>query len=251
MSSKQNEILYQWNPGRKIWHAFGCLLMMVIFYLWHGQEELFGLQLRGVDFLVGLAWFETLMILTIDIIRFYSPRHNEVVKNFPFFRLIITPYEEKDFNTITYYLLSSSILVTSYRLGWCPESILIMSLSVLGFADPVAAWVRHQFHKRNRGWEKTWGLVAFLAASFLVMGIVGWFLESRLSLKCMFCIGAIVALIENYTKHWVILVRPLTKQIQNLIRHWATEWLFHFYPDDNLTIPLATAFLAVILGPLI
>jgi dolichol kinase len=61
------------------------------------------------------------------------------------------------------------------------------------------------------------------------------------------CIGAIVALIESYTKYWVMLVRPITRRVQRRIAHQTTIWMFRFYPDDNLLIPLLVALLAGLL----
>jgi dolichol kinase len=218
--------------------------MVVILYLWKDLKS----PVFGPDFLVGLVWIETAIASSIDIIRFYSPRHNEAVKRLPFYGKLMRPIEENHFNATTYYLLAAAILTTAYRFGWCRETTLVLSIAVLGVADPAAAWARFQLNKHWPGQEKALGLLAFLASSFLVMWAISWWLKTNFSPKCLLCIGLIVALVESYTKYWVMFVRPITRRVQNLIAHQTTVWLFQLYPDDNLVIPLTVAILAGILS---
>lgn len=230
---------YEWNASRKLWHLVGCLLMVVIFHLWKDIHR----PVSGIDVLLVFAWVETAFALSIDILRFYSPLRNQNVKNLPFYGKLMRPIEENHFNATTYYLLAASILLTCYRIGWCRDTTFTMAITVLGVADPAAAWVRYQFAKRGIGREREVGLLTFIAASFAVMWAVRWLFDSSLSLECLLCVAIIVALIESYTKYWVNLIHPLTRRLQRLFSHHATLWLLRFYPDDNLLIPLASAVL--------
>ena len=238
---------YEWNGGRKLWHLVGCLVMLLIFYLWKDVRN----PVYGPTVMVFFAWVETGIAASIDILRFYSPKRNANVQRLPFYGKLMRPIEEDHFNATTYYLLAAAILTTAYRFGWCRETTIALSIAVLGVADPAAAWVRYQIQKRGLGQERALGLLAFLCSSYLVMAAVSWRLGSDLSPKCLFCIGLIVALIESYTKYWVRLVRPVTRRVQKRIAHHTTLWLLRFYPDDNLVIPVAVAILAGILPSLI
>lgn len=234
---------FEWNAKRKAWHLGGCILMVYLFYTW---KDLDGPVLNST-LLLGFVWSLVGIAVAIDITRFYSPRQNEALKKMPFYGNLMRPIEENHFNASTYYVLAAAILTTAYVFGWCRESTLVLSLSVLGVADPAAAWTRYQLQKRGLGQERAFGLLAFLLSSALVMWGVNWYLGDPLSLKCILCIAGIVALIESYTKYWVILVRPLTRQVQRHIAHHAARWIIWLYPDDNLVIPVAVAILAGLL----
>lgn len=236
--------VYEWNSWRKLWHFGGCLLMIVIYFLWK-DLAFFGGRLSGVAVLVALAWWETALCLAIDVLCFYFPAYRKRKEQLPGFGKIMRAHEADGFNASTYYLLASAILITFCRLGWCRDEILIMALLVLGASDPAAAWVRWQFFKRSWPNERIWGLLAFIASSYLAILLVNYFGADKLTLRQIFCIGAGVAMVETYTKNWVAFVRPLTRRAQNAIRHRAIEWTFKFYPDDNLVIPLLVAGLAV------
>lgn len=220
--------------------------MVGIFYLWKGLD---GPVVNAVSFLF-FVWTLAAVVVAIDLIRFYSPKHNERLKRLPIYGGLMRPIEENHFNATTYYILAAAILTTAYEIGWCRESTLVISLSVLGVADPAAAWTRYQFQKHGLGQERAFGLLAFLVSSIIVMRVVSGLLDARLSLQCILCIAAIVALIESYTKYWVTLARPLTRRLQRHIVHHAAQWLLWLYPDDNFVIPVAVAILAGLL-PLI
>ncbi len=234
---------FEWNPGRKLWHLLGSFLMVGIFYLW---KDLNGPALNAVTLLV-FVWSLVGITVAIDIIRFYSPRQNKALKGLPFYGKLMRPIEENHFNATTYYILASAILTTAYEIGWCRESTLVMSLLVVGVADPAAAWTRNRLQKWRLGQERAFGLLAFLLASILVMWGVSRLLDARLSLQCILCIAAIVAVIESYTKYWVTLARPLTRRVQGYLAHRAARWLLQLYPDDNFVVPVAVALLAGLL----
>lgn len=231
--------LYEWNALRKLWHLCGCLLMIAVFYLWKDFHR----PVNGLDVLVGFGWAMTAVAFSIDLMRFYSPRLNRAVASLPVYGNMMRSVEHNHFNATTYYLFAASILVTACRFGWCQEATLIMSLAVLGVADPAAAWVRYQLAKRGLGNERAFGLLAFFLASFLVLWFVSERLECHLHLEYILAIGLIVALVESYTKYWVHVLHPVTRRFQKLVFHRATVWLFRLYPDDNLLIPLLVALL--------
>jgi dolichol kinase len=234
---------YERNASRKLWHLVGCILMLVIFYLWKGLNGPF----LNPRLILIFVWCEVAIIGGIDIIRFYRPDQNETIKLLPFYGKLMRQIEENHFNATTYYLLAAAILVTAWHFGQCQESTLVLSIAVLGFSDPAAAWTRYQFQKRGLGHEKTFGMLAFLLSSFLVMRLISWRMDTELSGRYLFCIGLIVAIVESYTKYWVGFVRPITRRVQKLVAHRATRWVMSLYPDDNLVIPLAVAALAGIL----
>jgi len=234
---------FEWNAKRKFWHLAGCLLMLVIFYLW---KDLNGPVLNPA-LLLCFVWSLVGILVSIDIMRFYSPRQNEIIKGLPFYGRLMRPIEENHFNATTYYILAAAILTTAYEFGLCRESTLVLSLSVLGAADPAAAWTRYQVHKYGLGQERAFGLLAFLLSSALVLWGISRQLGDPLSVKCVLCIAGIVALIESYTKYWVTAARPLTRQVQRHIAHHAARWITWLYPDDNLVIPVAVAILAGLL----
>jgi len=233
----------KWQIARKIWHFFGSMLMIAIFYLWRDIKQ----PIKGADFLLIFSWFELFLLGGVDLLRFYIPRYNQSVKRLFFYGKIMRDYEERDFNASTYAILAAVILITIYWFGWCRESTLVMSILVFGIADPIAAFVRETSQEKNWQQERVLGLVTFLVASFLVMWLVSWLTKTRLTWQCLLVTSAIVALMETYTKYLVVVVRPITRQVQNLIRHRTTLWLLHFWPDDNLFAPLAVAVLIGVL----
>jgi dolichol kinase len=234
---------YEWNPARKLWHLFGCVAMILIFYLW---KDLHGSFINQITLLL-FVWTETTILVTIDIIRFYSPAQNDIIRRLPFYGKLMRPIEENHFNATTYYLLAAAILATAHYIGWCKEATLVLAIAVLGVSDPAAAWARYQLNKRAIGNEIAFGLIAFILSSLIVMWTITWWLQDDLSLKWILCIGIIVALVENYTKYCVALISPITSRLKKHIATPATLWLFSLYPDDNLLIPLATALLAGLL----
>ncbi len=237
---------FEWNAKRKVWHLAGCLIMLAIFYLW---KDLNG-PLVNPALLLCFVWSLVGILVAIDIMRFYSPRQNEIVKGLPFYGKLMRPVEENHFNATTYYILAAAILTTAYEFGFCRESTLVLSLGVLGVADPAAAFTRYQMQKYHLGQERAFGLLAFLLSSVLVIWGCSKIMNDPLSLHCILCIAGIVALIESYTKYWVLLAQPLTRWLQRHIVHRAVRWVLWLYPDDNLVIPVATAILAGLL-PLI
>jgi len=242
---------YEWNTGRKIWHCGGSLLMITIFYLGYNLPEMIWPKISGLMFLMIFAWTETLMTMIIDIIRFYYPEQNQAIKRWFLWGSWMSRHEHTKFNSATYYLLAAAILITGYYLGWFSELVLVMAIAVVGFADPISALVRYQRQQKGLGREKLWGLIAYFITSVLVMIAVKWLLQGQLSLNCILCLGAIAAVVESYTMEGVVMVRPLTIRFQNAVRHWIIEWLFRFFPDDNFAVPIAIAFSAIVLGPVI
>lgn len=230
---------YEWNSRRKLWHLIGCLLMVVAFYLWKDIHR----PVLGLNVLVVFGWALASVSFGIDLMRFYSPRANKTVANLPFYGSLMRRIEHDHFNAMTYYLIAASILVTACRFGWCRDTTMIMALSVLGVADPAAAWTRYQLAKRGLGNERAFGLLVFCASSFLVLWAVSELLDCHLHIEYILAIGLIVALVESYTKYWVHLLRPVTRRFQKMVFHRATVWLFRLYPDDNLLIPLLVALL--------
>ncbi len=252
---KEYEQIYEWNALRKIWHLFGCLSIIVAFYLWLDLPEIFGQKIDGILVFVVFAWTETFLSASIDLLRLNYPYYQKIIKKLPFFGSQMRTHEETKFNASTYYLFASAILITSFYFGKCSESGLVTAIMVLGLADPAAAWVRFQLCKRKIGQERTFGLLAFVLMSALVMYFTSWFLKSNLSLNCIICVSILVAIIETYTKNSLNAIQPLIVRIQKFIKgnfsSYISQQLLRFYLDDNLVIPLVCAFLVTNLSYLI
>lgn len=234
---------YDWNGKRKLWHVAGCLLMIGLFWVWKDLRDPFS----GPNALLFFAWMESAIAISVDILRFRSPRHQQRLMELPFYGKMLRPVEKTHFNATTYFMLSAAILVTLFRMGWCAQSTLVLALIVLGVADPAASWTRHILEKTRIGWEKTFGFAAFVLTGFLTMWAVGWGLGFHLPLGRIFWISAFAGFVESYTAYFVALVEPLTLRFHSQLTHDAVVWLMRVYPDDNLMIPLTVAALAGIL----
>ena len=225
--------------------------MILIFSLWQSWGSLIHPSLSGLDFMMIIAWLETFLTIVIDLIRLHSDRHNQIVKGLPLFRWIMRRHEESRFNTSTYYILSSAILVSGCRLGWWESKVIIMALVVLGFADPAASWIRYRIHLAKRGAKATRlaGLFVFLAVGSLMVWLADLAMAGHADFSRLFCAVAAAALSEAYGSEIVVLVRPLTKKFQEAVKHPATWWMTRLYfAEDNLVIPLMFALTATLVG---
>ena len=211
--------------------------MIAVFFLGRDDWRLGGVTVGGLGFLVGFAWLETALIITIDILRYYSPRQRAAIRALPLFGKWLRKHEEESFNSATYFVLASAILITAVNFGQCRATILVSAILVLGLADPTAALIRHQLEKRRWQNHKIYGLLGFALVTGAIIALMNRF-DSKLDGNAIFIIATVTALVETYTPPLVIMLRPLTSQLAKAFRRRPTELFFKLYLDDNITIPL-------------
>ena len=227
----------EFNGPRKIWHSSGSLLMVAIFFLGRNDWRLGGRQICGIDFLVMFAWLETVLIVAIDVIRYYFPAQRESIRGLPLFGKWLRKHEEESFNSATYFVLASAILITAYKFGQCRTAMLVAAILVLGLADPTAAFIRHQLEKRRVPDHKVYGLLAFALVAGLIIALINSF-DPALDGQGILAMAIITALVETYTPPLVVMLRPLTSRLRRAFSIRPTELFFKLYLDDNITIPL-------------
>lgn len=228
----------EFNWQRKVWHTSGALMMLIIFFLWQGRIKFGAHTINGIDFMVAFAWMETCLCLAIDALRFYSDKQRESVKKIPLFGSWIRKHEEHGFNTATYYVLASAILITALKFGWGDTGMLISAILVLGLGDPLAASTRYGLSGSHETKQRFFGLVVFVIISMVIIFIVSAYFGPKLTAANILLISLVCGLVETYTPQLVILVRPITKIIQRPLKNRNTQLLTKLYPDDNLLIPL-------------
>ena len=228
---------YDWNPLRKLWHISGCLVALVLFYQWKDV----GGPFHGPDVMLVLGWLAAAGAAGIDILRFISPKNRAALEAHPVYGGMLRPGERQHFNASTYLVLGAATLVTLWRFGLCRDVTLMVSIAVLGVADPAASGVRHMLARRGARGVKAYGLAAFVMAAVVVMGLLCRWQGVSLGLPRMLGMGLLVGLLEAHTGLGVRLLAPVTRRVQGSVSPDTADWLRRVYPDDNLFIPLAMA----------
>ncbi len=228
---------YDWNTLRKLWHMSGCCVVLVLFYQWKDVRAPFG----GPDVMFIMGWLAAAGAVAIDIVRFSSPKNKTALESHPLYGSMLRPEERHHFNASTYMVLSSAILVTLWRFGLCREATLVVSIAMLGTADPAAAGVRHIVSRRGVGGAKAYGVLAFVLAGVAVMWPLCHWQGVPLGLPRMVAMVLVAGLLEAHTGWGVRLLAPLTERVRSGFPPHVVPWLRRLYPDDNLLIPLAMA----------
>jgi dolichol kinase len=228
---------YDWNTLRKLWHVSGCLVVLVLFYQWKDV----GGVIDGPIIMVVLGWLAVAGAVGIDVVRFTSPKNKAALERHPVYGGMLRSDEGRHFNASTYMVLAAAIMVTLWHFGLCREATLMVSIAVLGVADPAAAAARYALSRRGLPGVKAFGLLAFVVAGVAVAApLCRWRGESP-ELPRMLVLVLLVGLLEAHTGLGVRLLSPLTRRVQESVSPRTAEWLRRLYPDDNLLIPLATA----------
>lgn len=233
--SSENQ--YDWNILRKVWHVSGCCVVVALFSLWKDVKGPVG----GPDILLVLGWLAGAGAVAIDVVRFASPKNRAALEAHPVYGKMLRPLERQHFNASTYMVLAAVILVTLWRFGLCGGATLMVSMGVLGVADPAAGGVRYVAARWGRGGAKAYGVMAFVIAGTAVMWSLCRWQNVSLGVMHMAGIALAVGLLEAHTGWGVRLLSPLTERVRWSFSRRAAHWLRRFYPDDNLVIPLATA----------
>jgi len=235
---------YDWNVLRKLWHVSGCCVALVLFYQWRDVQGPFD----GGDAMVFLGWLAAAGAVGIDVVRFVSPKNKAALEAHPIYWGMLRPGERHHFNASTYLVLAAATLVTLWRFGLCRDASLMVSIAVLGVADPAAAGVRYFLHRRGVRGEKAFGLLAFLLAGLAVAWPLCCRRGAGMGLPRMAAILLLVGLLEAHTGLGVRLLAPVTRRLQAGVSPRTADWLRRLYPDDNLIVPLAMAALMELLS---
>jgi dolichol kinase len=188
-----------------------------------------------------MGWLAAAGAVAIDIVRFSSPKNKTALESHPVYGSMLRQEERHHFNASTYMVLSSAILVTFWRFGLCREATLVVSVAMLGTADPAAAWVRHMVARRGVGGARAFGVLGFSLAGVAVMWPLCRWLGVPLDLPRVTVTVLLVGLLEAHAGWGVRLLVPLTERVRGSASPKAAEWMRRLYPDDNLLIPLAVA----------
>jgi len=239
MTNSPVEERYDWNVLRKLWHVSGCCIILGLFYLWKDVKG----PVTGQNVLFAVGWLAGAGAIAIDIVRFSSPKNKSALEAHPIYGKMLRPLERHHFNASTYMVLAAVILMTLWRFGLCHDVTFMVSIAVLGVADPAAAGVRYLVSRWGLGGAKAYGVCAFVVSGTAVMGLLCHWQGTRLGVLPMGGIALVVGLLEAHTGWGVRLISPITERIRGGFPRRAAHWLRRFYPDDNLVIPLATALL--------
>ncbi len=231
------ETTYDWNTLRKLWHFAGCGISVVLFYEWKSVQSPF----QGSDLLLMFGWLATAGAVGIDIVRFASPKNNAALEAHPVYGKMLRPQERHHFNASTYLVLAATILVTLWYFELCHDSTVMVSIAVLGIADPAAAAMRHVAARWGFRGPRAYGVFAFVLAGTGVTWTLFRWQGVVLGLFPMAAMVLVVGLLEAHTGWGVRLVSPLTGRLHALVPQPTRKWLVRFYPDDNLLIPLSMA----------
>ncbi|MBI4567804.1 MAG: hypothetical protein HY719_05335 [Planctomycetes bacterium] len=242
-----------WNWKRKVWHASGCALILLVFFLWRRPDTRLPAAL--------ISGYAALWMTLIDIVRLRSERNNAAFRRW--FGGWLRDTEIQGYNASSYYLWGTFFLAIS-----ASDVVLVSAIVILGVADPAAAVARRLLERgappragasgsgEGRAPPAAAGRWARLArpAGLLVFTLVGAaaiagvsrLMEEPLVWGRILFIALVVALVESFTKNVVDALRPVTRAVQRRLDNALTRWFWRFYPDDNLTILLATAFASAV-----
>ena len=228
---------YEWNTLRKAWHVSGCLVAVALFWQWKDV----GSPVSGENVLLVFGWLAAAGAVSIDVIRFVSPKNKAALEAHPVYGGMLRAEERQHFNASTYMVLGAAILVTLWRAGFCRDAVLMAAIAVLGVADPAAAGVRYVLGRRGLPGVKVFGLLAFMLAGTLVVWPLCRWRGVPLEPAQLALVMLLVGLLEAHTGWGVRLAGPLTRRLHAGVSPQTAQWLCRLYPDDNLLIPLATA----------
>ena len=112
----------QVHTARKLWHSVGVLMIIIIY---HNVNRSTALQLMSLA---------TALFVIMDLLRQQLPQLNKLL--ITVFHPIMRDHEKINLAGTTYLLLGSLVIMILF-----PQSIVILSLLFLGFADPIASYV--------------------------------------------------------------------------------------------------------------
>jgi len=234
---------YQWHTMRKLWHISACLFMIAFYFLWQGILA----PVHWLNFLLFFVWLLTIIFLSIDIIRFYQPLENKAFLRLPFYAALLRRHEHTGYNSSTHSLVASAIMITVLYFGWLTEFSLVCAIAVMALCDPAAALGRYLFQSFRADITRIIGFVFFVLSALVILFGVGWFYG--LSKPLAFIAAALVAaLAEAYAGQLWNWFKRMAIIIASPLNLRAPLWLSGFYPDDNLTAPLALAFALLFFG---
>lgn len=193
------------NYARNLFHIVTGLTCTLLYQFVLGRE--LALMLLGSC----LALFGVL-----EITRRFSERWNTILVE-KVFGIIARPHERHKTNGSTYYVIAMFLLVIFF-----PKPVVLISVLVLGFADPAASIIGKLWGRRKLFKKKSFmGTGAFLIVSFSVT------------------LAYISLAVPNFSFLYALLIAAVISIIAT-----ATE-LFSIRVDDNLSVPLMSAIAAI------
>lgn len=226
----------KFNYYRKLWHSLG-LIVPVAFYL-DPFKGAFGLENASRAIVFSMLFFNTVLLVIIEILRLNFPGFNELFwKNFG--KLM----KEKEKHRITAtlpYILSNLFVVAFF-----PPELACLSMCFLLIGDPSAAFFGSKYGKfRFKNGKSVMGVVAFTAASFI----------SGMLLLLLFAVSGGNPFYAFFTRDGLNFIAILI-MFAGVIAAAAAEFYsghaWNGFLDDNLTIPLASSIVMLILTVLL
>jgi|FLYM01.1.fsa_nt_gi diacylglycerol kinase (CTP) len=183
---------------RRIWHFLGVMAMFIL-YLFLAEDEAFQLALAVSAFLVSL-----------DVIRLVLPDLNK--RLIAIFGPFLRTHETHRLTAATFMLIGVTVIIAFF-----PKDVVLLSLLMLAFADPLAAIVGIRFGKDKLIGKKT--LQGALAAFTICAAL-----------------GLIYYFYYGYFSDRLLLATILTGLIGAL-----SELIPVYSLDDNLTFPIISS----------
>lgn len=198
MSKEIKQLASDFHWLRRIWH-FSGVMAMVTFYLFMNEKQALTLALSVSALLIGL-----------DLVRLFIPALNRKLTLVfgPFMRA----HETHNLTAATYMLIG-----VTFSVAFFPKSVVLLSLLMLSFADPLAAVVGIRYGKDRLIGKKTLqgSLAALVMCALLSLAYFSYYqlFTDRLLLASLLAglIGALSELIPVF------------------------KW------DDNLTFPIISS----------
>ncbi len=193
------------NYARNIFHVLNGLTCAMLYQFVLSKE--LALWLMG-GFLS--------VFIFLEVIRKFKPKMNDFMVD-KLFGMISRPHEKHKINGSTNYLIAMFLLVVFFD-----KPVVLMSVLILGFADPAASVVGKLWGRRKLFREKSFiGTGAFLATSMTV------------------CLTYMTLAVPAFSFAYALLVAAVVSVVATVTELLSTRL------DDNLTIPLSAALAAV------
>ncbi len=214
------------NYKRKLFHLLGFILPSL--YYFDVFKDSFGLINASRAIIFSILMLQVILLSLTEILRF----NNENFKTWFYsnFGMIMKEEEQNRMNATIPYLLANAIVVLFF-----PAEIFFISVGFLLIGDPVAAYFGSKYGKyRFYNGKSLIGILAFIFASIFV-GLIFMIIFSTDSAS-FFSIS-----LNGEFNYKVFLSICFSGIIAALAEFFSGHGLMGFL-DDNLMIPIASAF---------
>lgn len=128
MSKPIKQVASDFHWLRRIWHFAGVMAMVGLYVVLNERQAL------------NLALMVSGTLITLDLVRLFIPALNK--KLIVIFGPFLRAHETHHLTAATYMLIGVTVVVALY-----PKEVVLLSLLMLGFADPLAAVVGIRYGK--------------------------------------------------------------------------------------------------------